>query len=190
MVISLSLDSVKGHDRKLFLTPLVMHVGGDSLTGADIEMAVSRMMSPLRRTCSPCKIDNGFASKAIDEPSDSSSDQLGLRNHEMLESDDEGSLTGELGFPLSLIEDSRASIIKPIHKDAIIKPGPIVKVFLDWTEKEGELYDASYLKDLPEVHKSGFTVKKTRQEAISLFSCLDAFLKEEPLGPDDMWYAT
>ncbi|KAI3751801.1 hypothetical protein L2E82_22892 [Cichorium intybus] len=34
----------------------------------------------------------------------------------------------------------------------------------------------------------GVTVKKAKQESISLFSCLDAFLKEEPLGPDDMWY--
>lgn len=31
-------------------------------------------------------------------------------------------------------------------------------------------------------------MKKTKQEAVSLFSCLDSFLKEEPLGPDDMWY--
>lgn len=59
---------------------------------------------------------------------------------------------------------------------------------LDWTDKEHELYDASYLRDLPEVHKNGFTAKKTRPEAITLFSCLEAFLKEEPLGPQDMWY--
>ena len=63
-----------------------------------------------------------------------------------------------------------------------------MKVILDWTEKERDLYDASYLKDLPVVHKSGVMVKKTKPESISLFSCLDAFLKEEPLGPDDMWY--
>ncbi|KAK4797362.1 hypothetical protein SAY86_029688 [Trapa natans] len=182
-----TLDSVRGYDRKLFLTPLVMQLG-DSLTGADIRMAVSRMMSPLKRTCSPCKIDNGFASRASDEPSDSNSDHSGLMNHEMLETDDEDSFTGELAFHLSLVEDTRASVIKPIQKDTIIKPGLTLKVLLDWDEKEHELYDNSYLKDLPEVHKSGFTLKKTKQEAISLFSCLDAFLREEPLGPDDMWY--
>lgn len=152
-------------------------------------MAVSRMMSPLRRTRSPCKLDNGLASKGIDEPSDSSSDQSGQRNHEMLEMDEEDSSTRELAFHLSLIEDIRAFIIKPIYKDTTIKPGLITKVFLDWTEKEHELFDPSYLKDLPAVSKGSFAVKKTKQEAISLFSCLDAFLKEEPLGPDDMWYA-
>ncbi|PKI64379.1 hypothetical protein CRG98_015239 [Punica granatum] len=181
------LESLKGHDRKHFLTPLVMYLGADSLTGADIEMAVSRMLSPLRRACSPGKIDNGSPSRGIEEPSDSSSDQSGSKNHEMLETDEEDSSSRELAFHLSLVED-RPSTIKPIHKDTIIKPGLTIKVMLDWTEEERELYDPSYLKDLPEVHKSGFTVKKTRQEAISLFSCLDAFLKEEPLGPDDMWY--
>ena len=67
----------------------------------------------------------------------------------------------------------------------VMQDGKIVKKRKH--SEEFELYDASYLKDLPEVHKTGFTVKKTRQEAISLFSCLDAFLTEEPLGPDDMW---
>ena len=68
-----------------------------------------------------------------------------------------------------------------------ISSGKPIKIFLDWTNQEDEVYDASYLKDLPEVHKNGSTAKKTRQEAISLFTCLEAFLKEEPLGPDDMW---
>jgi hypothetical protein len=25
------------------------------------------------------------------------------------------------------------------------------------------------------------------QESVSLYKCLEAFLKEEPLGPEDMW---
>lgn len=93
----------------------------------------------------------------------------------------------ELTFHLCLT-DERGTNCRPVAKDTVIEPVRMQKVILDWTEKEYELYDASYLKDLPEVHKSGLTVKKTKQEAISLFSCLEAFLKEEPLGPDDMWY--
>ncbi|KAI3789146.1 hypothetical protein L2E82_01934 [Cichorium intybus] len=79
-------------------------------------------------------------------------------------------------------------IIQHAIKVSVIKNSKIVKVLLDWTDKEHDLFDANYLKDLPMVHKPGVTVKKTKQESISLFSCLDAFLKEEPLGPDDMWY--
>ncbi|KHN34173.1 Ubiquitin carboxyl-terminal hydrolase 8 [Glycine soja] len=26
------------------------------------------------------------------------------------------------------------------------------------------------------------------QESVSIYKCLEAFLKEEPLGPEDMWY--
>ncbi|CAL9099304.1 unnamed protein product [Musa acuminata var. zebrina] len=59
---------------------------------------------------------------------------------------------------------------------------------MGWSDKEHEIYDFNFLEDLPEVFKSSFMLKKTRQEAITLYSCLEAFLKEEPLGPDDMWY--
>ena len=67
-------------------------------------------------------------------------------------------------------------------------PSKCMQVILDWTEKEQVFYDLSFLDDLPEVYKhSGFFAKKTKQEGVNLFSCLEAFLKEEPLGPDDMW---
>lgn len=74
-----------------------------------------------------------------------------------------------------------------IKNDSHIRQDDIIQVWLDWSDRELGVYDVSFLQDLPEVFKSGFTVKKTRQESISLFSCLEAFLKEEPLGPDDMW---
>jgi len=61
-------------------------------------------------------------------------------------------------------------------------------LILKWSKLQNDLYDFSFLENLPEVCKSGFSQKKIRQDSLSLFSCLDAFLKEEPLGPDDMWY--
>ena len=93
---------------------------------------------------------------------------------------------GELPFHLSLT-DERCSSCIPIEDVAITTQGKVIRVLLDWSDRERELYDGSFLEDLPEVYKPGVTLKKTRQEAISLFSCLEAFLKEEPLGPDDMW---
>ncbi|CAI0447573.1 unnamed protein product [Linum tenue] len=57
-----------------------------------------------------------------------------------------------------------------------------------WAEKQmEEQYDTSRLSSLPEVFKSGSFAKRP-QESVSLYSCLEAFLKEEPLGPEDMWY--
>lgn len=177
-------DYLKSGERKLFGAPLVSYLERDHLSGADIDLAVSKLLSPLRRTCSSAKAhtvkENGFFSQATDEPSN-------ICNQSMESAELEDASDGELSFQLSLT-DERITSCKPIQKDSVIKPGQHIKVLLDWSDKVHESYDPGYLKDLPEVHKAGFTVKKTRQEAISLFSCLDAFLTEEPLGPDDMWY--
>ncbi|KAK3228187.1 hypothetical protein Dsin_008049 [Dipteronia sinensis] len=177
-------DYLKGGERKLFGAPLVTYLEEDQLNGADIDAAVSRLLVPLRRTYSSAKAgrgkENGYLSDAIDEPSNSSNQSI-----ESAELEDESSK--ELSFQLYLT-DSRITSSKLLKKDSTIKPVSCIKVLLDWTDEVHESYDPSYLKDLPVVHKTGFTVKKTRQEAISLFSCLDAFLTEEPLGPEDMWY--
>ncbi|KAL0331584.1 UNVERIFIED_CONTAM: Ubiquitin carboxyl-terminal hydrolase 10 [Sesamum angustifolium] len=179
-------------ERKLFLTPLVT-ILEDAQSGADIDLAVNRMLSPLRRktyttsTTTHSTGENGSALCAIEEQTNNSSTQLGSSIQSTEETEPDGMSSRELSFRLCITDDKGYGC-RPIVKDSPIRPGRIVKVMLDWTEKEHELYDSSYLKDLPEVHKSGILAKKTKQEAISLFSCLDAFLKEEPLGPDDMWY--
>lgn len=179
-------DYLKGSERKLFGAPLVTYLEEEHLSGADIDIAVSKLLSPLRRTYSSAKAhggkENGFLPEVIDELSNSHNESVETAELEDL-------CSRELSFQLSLT-DERISSCKPIQKDSILKPGKHIKVLLDWTDDVHELYDPSYIKDLPVVHKTGFTVKKTRQEAISLFSCLDAFLTEEPLGPDDMWYGT
>lgn len=59
-------------------------------------------------------------------------------------------------------------------------------VLVCWPEKQIERYDTRLLTSLPEVFKFSFLTKKP-QEAVSLYKCLEAFLQEEPLGPEDMW---
>ncbi|KAI4343170.1 hypothetical protein MLD38_027704 [Melastoma candidum] len=182
-------DNLKGPERKYSGTPLVTVLDEESLSGARIAEAITKMLLPLRRVCSTSGVilhkENNIDSS--DEVSNSNHAKS-EGNHEMDGLEDD--LLNNESSPLLhlFLADDRGSNHKPVNRDTVIRPGNIVKILLDWTEKEHELYDASYLKDLPEVHKSGMTAKKTRQEAISLFSCLDAFLKEEPLGPDDMWY--
>lgn len=180
-------------ERKLFLTPLVT-ILEDPHSGAGIDLAVKRMLSPLRRktfltsTTVNCSGENGSAFNALEERMKSSSTQLDSASQSTEEIEPEEMPSRELSFRLCLTDENGHSC-RPIVKDSSIKTARKVKVMLDWTDKEHEFYDSSYLKDLPEVHKSGILAKKTKQEAISLFSCLDAFLKEEPLGPDDMWYS-
>lgn len=173
-------DYLKGGDKKLFGTPLVTYTSENPLSGADIDTTVSRILSPLTRTYSSANAhrgkENGFVSDPIDEQLNSCS----------FVNSEENTSSQELSFQLFLTDEKLLNY-KQIEKDSLIKHGQVCRVLVEWTDKENELYDGSYLKDLPEVHKAGFTVKKTRQEAISLFSCLEAFLMEEPLGPDDMW---
>ncbi|KAJ7952218.1 Ubiquitin carboxyl-terminal hydrolase [Quillaja saponaria] len=180
-------DNMKIAEKK-FGTPLVTFLGEDALNGADIDVAVYRMLSPLKRAYSSTKSlsdnENGFVSAGSDEPSNSYNAQSGLGNLTMDNKGVQGVTCGDLCLFLT---DERGVICKPIEKDFVINTG-IIRVSLLWTGKEHEVYDASCLRDLPEIQKTGVTVKKTRQEAISLFSCLEAFLREEPLGPDDMWY--
>jgi ubiquitin carboxyl-terminal hydrolase 4/11/15 len=47
-------------------------------------------------------------------------------------------------------------------------------------------YDTNLLGSLPEVFKPQLFTKRT-QESVSIYKCLEAFLREEPLGPEDMW---
>ncbi|XP_019199469.1 PREDICTED: ubiquitin carboxyl-terminal hydrolase 8 isoform X2 [Ipomoea nil] len=60
-----------------------------------------------------------------------------------------------------------------------------LNVLVCWPDKMLEQYNSSAFSSLPEVFKSGFFTKRP-QETVSFYKCLEAFLKEEPLGPEDM----
>ncbi|KAH1075257.1 hypothetical protein J1N35_027585 [Gossypium stocksii] len=173
---------------ELFGTPLVTYLVADQSSGADIEAAVSKVLSPFKKISSAkahVGKENGILLDGLDEEC-SCSDARSVENAEL-----EGTSCTDLSIPLRLTDD-RVMNFNAFKKDTLFESGKIIgkllRVVLDWTDKEQELYDSSYLKDIPEVYKAGLAAKKTRQEAISLSSCLDAFLIEEPLGPDDMWY--
>jgi hypothetical protein len=110
------------------------------------------------------------------EPSDQEEEEKGV------------ALQSKCPFILALTDDKGIGR-KPLTPDDNVfdRGARCVRLMMDWTEKEMDRYDGSYMEDLPEAFKSGYMSKKTRQEVVTLFSCLDAFLKEEPLGPDDMW---
>ncbi|CAN4099044.1 unnamed protein product [Withania somnifera] len=110
------------------------------------------------------------------------------------------------GFPESIAEENAAEHLDMefhfyLSDDKAIAKGPeIVKdeplqsrdipgrlnVLVNWSSKMLAKYNTSLFSSLPEVFKSGFFAKRP-QESVSLYKCLEAFLKEEPLGPEDMW---
>ncbi|KMT11558.1 hypothetical protein BVRB_5g108750 [Beta vulgaris subsp. vulgaris] len=60
-------------------------------------------------------------------------------------------------------------------------------VLVSWSHQMVRRYDTSGFSVLPEVFKPGLLSMRP-QESVSLGKCLEGFLKEEPLGPKDMWY--
>ncbi|XP_058104994.1 ubiquitin carboxyl-terminal hydrolase 9-like [Magnolia sinica] len=188
-------DLQNGGYRELLGTPLVSYLGEDVQTGGDIQAAVRSVLAPLLRRkefLPPNHVKTGKENGSsvvvdADSPMENYEPCSSPKDCSIFDMELEQSPSEDLGFHLWLTDEKGLSRI-PIENDSPIRPDAVIKVLLDWSEREFELYDFSFLEDLPEVLKSGFTMKKTRQEAISLFSCLESFLKEEPLGPDDMWY--
>ncbi|KAJ1702668.1 hypothetical protein LUZ63_002447 [Rhynchospora breviuscula] len=62
-------------------------------------------------------------------------------------------------------------------------------VVVQWQVRGLAQYDLELLSCLPEVYKELPIHRRSKdQESVTLYQCLDKFIKEEPLGPDDMWY--
>lgn len=59
-------------------------------------------------------------------------------------------------------------------------------VNVHWLQNASRKYATSMLNNLPEIHKLELIPKGT-EDSVALHGCLEAFLKEEPLGPEDMW---
>lgn len=92
-------------------------------------------------------------------------------------------------FEFYITDEKCQAMQSRIDMDEFISPTGLRKhlhVLVCWQDKVLENYDISLLNSLPEIYKSGLFSKRS-QEAISLYACLEAFLKEEPLGPEDMW---
>ncbi|KAF6169981.1 hypothetical protein GIB67_034373 [Kingdonia uniflora] len=82
------------------------------------------------------------------------------------------------------IDDSKINRNDPVPVKELPRR---LDVLVCWPDKKIEDYDTRLLNSLPEICKSGFLARRP-QESVSLYLCLQAFLKEEPLGPEDMWY--
>ncbi|KAK7375213.1 hypothetical protein VNO78_35906 [Psophocarpus tetragonolobus] len=89
-------------------------------------------------------------------------------------------LTDEKGT----IKNSKILMNEPLAKNGELR---LLHVLVCWSEEQIKKYDTQLCSSLPEVFKSGFLAKRL-QESVSLYKCLEAFLQEEPLGPEDMWY--
>ncbi|KAK7284765.1 hypothetical protein RJT34_19518 [Clitoria ternatea] len=96
--------------------------------------------------------------------------------------EDDAHLTNDFEF---YVENVKMTLNKPLPFTMLSrKPDEVIVL---WSDKVLKKYDTYLLDSLPEVFRPQLFTKRT-QESISIYKCLEAFLKEEPLGPEDMWY--
>lgn len=172
--------------RKLIGVPLVTCLEKDAKKGSDIRASVATVLKPLlREKSSPTTSkDNGYGLTVDPYISTDNADNAPCSSGRM-EVDEE---SDEISLLQISPTDDRLIRRTPINNDDDFLPESCLRVALEWSNGDFNLYDFTFLEDLPEIFKSVFMSKKTRQETFSLFSCLETFMKEEPLGPDDMWF--
>ncbi|GMH29092.1 hypothetical protein Nepgr_030935 [Nepenthes gracilis] len=100
--------------------------------------------------------------------------------HLHLNNDFEFHLTDERGTTSGL----RIELKTPLCVSGATKK---LNVLVSWSDQMTRQYDTCHICLLPEIFKPGFASERPH-ESVSLYKCLEAFLKEEPLGPEDMWY--
>ena len=150
-------------------TPLVTSISrNEIITRRDIQSTVQKMLSPMLLCEKP------------------------LSNSEAKISEEEQSLNLDVStkLPLHMIDENNVYVDLTIGDEKTVRvPSSLssMRVFIDWSMEDLQKYDTSYLENLPEVQKYGPAPKKTRSEPLSLYACLEAFLREEPLVPEDMW---
>ncbi|CAL5193283.1 unnamed protein product [Lathyrus oleraceus] len=167
-----SSDSHTVSGWKPYGTPIVSLIScDDTITRGDIQVIVNGILSPLL-----------FKSASAETNAVSNSTNK----------DDTVSKATHLPtLPLLLVDDNNACIDLSMGGEKVVKLSPSsarVLVYIDWSQKLLEKYDTHPLETLPEVLKYGPVTKKARSEPLSLYTCLEAFLREEPLVPEDMWY--
>lgn len=167
---------------KEFAIPLVTRLG-DHNNGSEICELYLRLLNPfLLPAKSTVKNSDTIEDTATGETRNMeeaiSTDAKGFDSHSDAElqfylTDDKGS-----------VKDSKILMNDPLKLTGLTKR---LNVLVCWSDKKIKQYDISPLSSLPEIFKSSFFVKRS-EESVSLYNCLEAFLKEEPLGPEDMWY--
>ncbi|EPS70953.1 ubiquitin carboxyl-terminal hydrolase, partial [Genlisea aurea] len=157
---------------KTYGTPLVSPIScDDTITRGDIQKMVQIMLSPLLRT------------KESDHPVN----EADLLSTDAVDSSD----AAEKLIPLQLVDENNACIDLAVGDEKVVKlssSSMSVLVFVDWSQRLLSRYDTCHIENLSEVCKYGPVNKKGRNEPPSLYTCLEAFLREEPLVPEDMWY--
>ncbi|OMO52128.1 putative Ubiquitin carboxyl-terminal hydrolase [Corchorus capsularis] len=176
---------------KTFGFPLVARLSNVS-SGSDIHGLYLKLLNPFQTQADEV-LDN------CDNSESSAVEDISLKEHEVSPASDENQKAPDANGVVSPSEaelqfyftDEKGMVKESqiILGEAVPAAGVSGRLHLlaCWPEKYVKQYDTWLLTSLPQIFKSCFFAKRP-QESVSLYKCLQAFLMEEPLGPEDMWY--
>ena len=173
---------------KAFGIPLVARIC-NSVNGSDVYNLYLKLINPFQITSEGISNNSDSSEKTVIEEvkelKDAISPVLSAGVNGINEIWVDPDSDAELQFYLT--DDKGATRASKLVMDESVTRLPRrLNLLVFWPEKKIEQYDTHLISSLPEIFKSGFIARRP-QESVSLYRCLEAFLKEEPLGPDDMW---
>lgn len=174
-------------DPTTFGIPLVARLS-DAPCGYELRKQYMRLLNPfsvsIERVSNDSADDGGNDANGDNEidyttSPTSLSGELGSDS----ESGDDADLDADFKFYIRgrLIEMNELLSI-PLFSDRL-------KVHVVWSDKMIKEYDASRLSSLPVVFKADSSMWR-REDSVSLYKCLDEYVKEEPLGLENSWQCT
>ncbi|KAL8496254.1 hypothetical protein ACS0TY_020096 [Phlomoides rotata] len=174
---------------KAFGLPLV--VRKNIANGSDIREVYDKLLAPFLEPEEDPADNNDDSGNSANEVGTDVCNTKNTRLNGSPETSDKEESDAQSGadFQFYFTNEKGAEKGSEIGMGELVMPTPMPErlyVLVSWSEKMVKRY-IQPLGLLPEVFKSAFFSKKP-QESVSLYKCLEAFLKEEPLGPDDMWY--
>ncbi|XP_073006210.1 ubiquitin carboxyl-terminal hydrolase 8 [Typha latifolia] len=174
---------------KAFGVPLVETLP-DTVDGSTIRTLYLKLLNPFRRSKNVIlddgdkKICTNSHADEFDEMDEHLPDCERTNDVHEEDTHDDGELQFYLADERNHCQETKIEIDQPVLLTTTQKR---LHVIVFWQDKTLEQYDVCLLNSLPEIHKFGLFPKRS-QDSVTLYACLEAFLKEEPLGPEDMWY--
>ncbi|XP_054811412.1 ubiquitin carboxyl-terminal hydrolase 8 isoform X2 [Prosopis cineraria] len=169
---------------KAFGIPLVARFCNIT-TGSDLSNLYLRMLNPFLLST-----DDALGGSDISKKTEEAAGIEGVitpslgPNENDSDSHDNGGLEFYLTREKGVVKGSKILMDEPFPMKEELRQ---LDVIVCWSDNQIKQYDTPRFNSLPEVFKPGFLVKRP-QESVSLYKCLEAFLQEEPLGPEDMWF--
>lgn len=179
-----------------FGVPLVAKLP-DKIDGPELCSMYMKLLNPFLRKKS-CFSTSSVSDDSQDD-SNSTNSSTSIDSSDISDSSDECMniednltffLANEKGH-ISQTEQSKSKINMDQPSEALLGthlPKNRLHVVVQWQVMGLAQYDMELLSCLPEVYKELPVHRRSKdQESVTLYQCLDKFINEEPLGPDDMW---